>query len=996
MELDRWEHIERLYHAALERGPDAREAFLDEACVGDEDLRREVAGLLACDIPSDSFIQSPAIEIAARAMAAEPLIETSNKTMRSLIAKSQIGAYQLLSPLGRGGMGEVYLALDTRLGRKVAVKFLLAEFTADAERLRRFEQEARAASSLNHPNIITIHEIGKVRTEAGDTHYIVTEYVEGETLRQRLANAPQIGLKLSETIGLAAQIAAALAAAHGAGIIHRDIKPENVMARRDGIVKVLDFGLAKLTEPSSPAVGTQAPTLARNRTDTGVVMGTPRYMAPEQARGEKVDARTDIFSFGVVVYEMLAGRAPFTGATASDCIAAILKEDPPELSETNQKVTPQLEKIVRRCLEKRLEWRFQSASDLCFALETLSTPSGSRQVSQMDTQAAPVVTGNAGSSPVRKHERLAWLSTVAMLLVTLGFVWAYFTRQPLTNDARAMRFSILPPEKSSFSQIALSPDGRHLAFTAASGGNLQLWVRALDATEARALAGTQGARQPFWSPDGRFIGFFADGRLKKIDITGGPVQTLCEVGLALGAAWSRDGVILYGVAGFGLFRIAATGGEVTPVTSIDGPRQEILHLYPTFLPDGRHFLYTIQSGQKETRGVYLGSLDGPLKHRLLDDYTVIKYMAAVSGATAGGDGWLVFGRDDTLLARRFDTNRLDFTGEQFSLSDKVGSDVISSYNSLFSVSDNGVLVFDPSLNRQQRQYRWVDRRGQPINSLDVAAGFSHPWLSHDEKRFIADRFDPQTSTYDLWLCDVSGANHQRSTFDPANDFCPIWSLDGSHIVWASNRNGGVANLYQKAASLAGEETLLLKSDYNNIPTDWSRDSRFIIYYVVDPKTKADVWALPAPGSGEAGAFPVVRTEANEIAGTLSPDGRWLAYASDVSGRYEVYVQSFPGGGGKRQVSTGGGIGPRWRRDGRELFYYSGDGKLMASPVRSGESLEVDESVSLFEFRAGTLLVTFTPYAVTADGQRFLINAVVDTEPNAPLTVVVNWAAVLKK
>ena len=339
MELDRWEQIERLYHAALEREPGARESFLDEACADDEALRREVAGLLACDVPGDSFIQSPAIEIAARAIAAETHIEASSKPMMSHIAGSQIGAYQLLEPLGRGGMGEVYLALDTRLGRKVAVKLLLAEFTTDADRLRRFEQEARAASALNHPNIITIHEIGKTDS----IHYIVTEYVEGETLRQRLASAPQIGMKLSETIGLAAQIAAALAAAHGAGIIHRDIKPENVMVRRDGIVKVLDFGLAKLTKPSSTAVSTQAAIFAGNRTDTGVVMGTPRYMAPEQARGEKVDARTDIFSFGVVVYEMMAGRGPFTRATASDLIAAILKDEPPELSETNQKVTPQLE-----------------------------------------------------------------------------------------------------------------------------------------------------------------------------------------------------------------------------------------------------------------------------------------------------------------------------------------------------------------------------------------------------------------------------------------------------------------------------------------------------------------------------------------------------------------------------------------------------------------------------------------------------------------------------
>src|SRR5574341_1199707 len=482
MEPDRWEQIERLYHAALERGTDARDAFLDEVCAGDEDLRREVAGLLACDIPSDSFIQSPAIEIAARAMAAESLTEASTIAMRRPIAGSQIGAYRLLEPLGRGGMGEVHLALDTRLGRKVAVKLLLAEFTTDAERLRRFEQEARAASALNHPNIITIHEIGKVRTEAGDTHYIVTEYVEGETLRQRLASAPQIRLKLSETIGLAAQIAAALAAAHGAGIIHRDIKPENVMVRRDGIVKVLDFGLAKLTEEragerASGRAGegdpsfSYSPTLPLPLTSVGVVMGTPRYMAPEQARGEKVDARTDIFSLGVVLYEMIAGRAPFTGATANDCIASILKDEPPDLGETNQKVTPQLEKIVRRCLEKNPEQRFQSASDLCFALESLSTSSSSRPESQLDTEAAlPAVAENVGASSVRKRERLAWLMAMVMSLGMLGFAWAYLTRQPITTDARAMRLSILPPEKSSFDQIALSPDGRHLAFTAASGG----------------------------------------------------------------------------------------------------------------------------------------------------------------------------------------------------------------------------------------------------------------------------------------------------------------------------------------------------------------------------------------------------------------------------------------------------------------------------------------------------------------------------------------------
>src|SRR6266542_2764086 len=852
MELDRWKQIERLYHAALECEAEAREAFLDEACAGDEDLRREVAGLLACDVPSDSFIQSPAIEIAARAMAGDQFIDAPTIAMGSPIAGSQIGVYQLLEPLGRGGMGEVHLALDTRLGRKVAVKLLLDEFTTDAERLRRFEQEARAASALNHPNIITVHEIGEIEGR----RFIVTEYVEGETLRQRMASAPQRRIRLSEALEIAAQVAAALQAAHEAGITHRDIKPENVMSRSDGLVKVLDFGLAKLSgaRPSS-----QPSTSESLNTRSGMVMGTASYMSPEQARGEKVDHRTDIFSLGVMLYEMLAGRRPFEGATASDVIAAVLTSEPVSLGEVTPEVPASLCRIVQRCLEKRPGQRFQSAGDLGFALGTLSTPSGSRPESKLDTQAAaPAVTKNVGVPSVRKRERLAWLVAAALLLGMLVLAWAYFTRQSMANDARAMRFSIPPPERSSFSQVAMSPDGRHLAFTAATGGKLQLWVRALDSTKARTLAGTQDARLPFWSPDSRFIGFFADGRLKKIDVSGGPAQTLCEApATPLGGAWSRAGGIIFARTGrSGLLRISATGGEVTQVTTLDTPRQEISHRYPTFLPDGRHFLYCITSGQKETRGVYLGSLDETLKRRLLDDVTVIKYMGAVPGDTTSGAGWLVFGRDGALLARPFDTSRLDFTGEPLSLSDKVGSDVIYLNHPTFSVSDNGVLVFDPSANRQRRQYLWKDRRGQSINSLEVDAGRFQHWLSPDEKRFIADRLDPQTSTYDLWLYDVSGGNAQRFTFNPAIDFNPVWSPDGSHIVWASTRDG-VANLYQKAASGAGEETLLRKSDYPKLPTDWSPDGRFIIYHQTDPKTKWDVWVLPAPGSGEAEPFRVL-------------------------------------------------------------------------------------------------------------------------------------------
>jgi Tol biopolymer transport system component len=684
---------------------------------------------------------------------------------------------------------------------------------------------------------------------------------------------------------------------------------------------------------------------------------------------------------------MLSGRRTFNGESAVEVMNAILKEDPPELGETDAKVSPQLEKIVRRCLEKKPERRFQTASDLTFALEALSTPSNSR----LETPAVETV----NATTLRSGREKWWMGATAVLLLgMLGVVWAYFTRQP-APDARAMKLSILPPEKSSFGQIAVSPDGRYLAFTAATGGNVQLWVRALDSTEDKLLAGTQGATFPFWSPDSRSLGFFADSKLKKIEATGGLVQTLCDVPtVPLGGAWSRAGVILLArLGGTGLLRTSASGGEVTEVTTLDRPRQEIVHRYPTFLPDGQHFLYGINSGRKETRGVYIGSLDGKLKHRLLDVDTNVKYMTAIPDDTANGAGWLLFGRDGALLARPFDARRLDFTGEPFSLSDNLGGDLGYVNHFTFSVSDNGVLVLDPSVKRQRRQYLWKDRRGQTINSLDVDAGIYHHWLSPDEKRFIADRPDPQTSTYDLWLYDISGSNEQRFTSDPASDFNPVWEPNGSRIVWTSDRDA-IPNLYQKAASGAGEETLLLKSEYAKSPSDWSWDGRFIIYRQLDPRTKFDLWVLPANKSDKE--FPVVRTVANEIAGTLSPDGRWLAYASDVSGRFEVWVKSFPDGDSTRQISTGGGNHPRWRRDGRELFYYAGNGKMMAAPVKSGENIEVGKVDSLFEFRAGTLGAIYAPYAMTGDGQRFLINTVVDTEPNAPLTVWVNWTAGVKK
>jgi len=873
MKPERWKQIEQLYHAALEREPGARDAFLAQASAGDEELRREVEELLRYDGAAESFMRDNAFAAAAQELQPEELSQTAPQ----LLPGQHIGSYKILALLGRGGMGVVYRARDERLRRDVAIKVLPASLAHDADRLLRFRQEAQATSALNHPNILTIYDIGAHE----GAPFIVAELLEGAELREQLEHGT---LPLRKALDYAQQITQGLAAAHEKGIVHRDLKPENLFVTKDGRVKILDFGLAKLKPQQVDAADSQAPT-QKKITDPGTVMGTVGYMSPEQVRGQETDHRSDIFAFGVILYEMLSGQRAFRGASAIEVMNAILKEEPPELGETNAKVSPQIEKLVRRCLEKQPERRFQTAYDLGFALEALSTPSNS----QGETPA--VETSRA--TPHRSSREKWWIGATAVLLLgMLGVIWAYLTRQP-TTDARLMKFSILPPANSSFGQIAVSPDGRHLAFTAATGGNVQLWVRPLDSTEAKPLAGTQGAIFPFWSPDSRFIGFFADGKLKKIEFTGGPVQTLCEVlGAAFGSAWSRAGTILFGRGGSELLRISATGGEVTQVTTLDRSRQEASYRYPTFLPDGRHFLYNIQSGQKETRGIYLGSLDGTVKRRLLDEITVIKYMTAVPGDTASGAGWLVFVRDGALLARPFDTSRLDFTGEPFSLSDKVGSDPVRKEYFTFSVSDNGVLVFDPIANRQRSQYHWMDRRDQQIKSLEVVAGSAQHWLSPDEKRFIADRPDPQTGTGDLWLCNVSGGNAQRFTFDPGGDNNPVWAPDGSRIVWTSTRDGRLQNLYQNAASSAGEETLLLKSDHPIFATDWSLDGRFIIYYEVNPKTKRDVWVLPATGSGEAKPFRALGTDANETAGTLSPDGRWLAYASDETGRFEVYVQSF--------------------------------------------------------------------------------------------------------
>jgi len=554
-----------------------------------------------------------------------------------------------------------------------------------------------------------------------------------------------------------------------------------------------------------------------------------------------------------------------------------------------------------------------------------------------------------------------------------------------------MKFSINPPEKSSFEHIAVSPDGQWLAFTAATGARIQLWVRALNSLETRALPGTEGARLPFWSPDSQVIGFFAGGKLKKIEVSGGPAQTVSDGRHPAGGSWNRDGVIILSDLARGLFQVSSSGGALTPLTTPDTERQEASHTNPSFLPDGRHFLYYINSAQKEIRGVYLGSLDGNVKRKLLADKSNAVYAPSMHGP--GETGHLLFVRESALVAQPFDADKLQLASEPTPVAERISEGRPIFTRGDFSVSDNGVLVFDTNVNRETSQLLWVDRAGKQTGSAGVSA--SRPWLSPDEKRFVTDRRSAQTGVFSLWLSDVSGDNATPFTFSQGSDVQPIWSPDGRRIVWYSTRDG-TANLYQKAASGAGQDELLLRSDYFKNAMDWSRDGRFIIYEQLDPKGRWDLWVLPLGGNQQP--FPYLQTQANEGGARFSPDGRWLVYVSDESGQYEVYAQSFPEGGSKRQISTAGGIGPVWRRDGKELFYQAADGKLMSVAVGSGERLEAGSPVALFEFRSGNTagLETVPSYTVTADGKRFLINALVEAQTSASLTVVTNWTAGFKK
>jgi serine/threonine protein kinase/Tol biopolymer transport system component len=881
----------------------------------------------------------------------------------TLPAGTKLGRYEIRSPLGAGGMGEVYRARDEKLNRDVAIKVLPATLSENSDRLHRFEQEAQAAGALNHPNILAVYDVG---THDG-APYVVSELLEGETLRDLLDQRQPATRK---SMDYALQLAHGLAAAHHKGIVHRDIKPDNIFITKDERVKILDFGLAKLAQPTGEDVAQTEIATRKVRTDPGTVMGTVGYMSPEQVRGQAVDHRTDIFSFGAVLYEMLSGRRAFRGDSAIETLNAILKEEPAELANTNANIAPALERVVWHCLEKSPERRFQSASDVAFALESVS---GMTSHPSLQTLA-----GLGPRSSILTRERLIWLGICAILLVaTVALAFAYFSH-PQTSS-HAIRLALATPDKATLpARVTVSPDGLRVAFIANNAdGKRELWVRSLDAVTAQPLAGTDGAVAPFWSPDSRFIGYFANGKLFKVDASAGRPQTLCDVHEDRGGAWNRDGVILFAGAD-GLYRVSAQGGTPTLATKVD-PKEEA-HRWPYFLPDGRHFVFLADAQTIENHHIRLGSLDSQETQILFGAVTRVAYAEP---------GYLLYVNQGALVARPFDADKLKVTGDPTIVAEHVT--VGENHEFDFSVSDNGVLAYQSGST--QLQLVWFDRTGKKLGPVGEPDTYAAVGLSADGRRAALGMLDADGRHSDVWLLDLSRGTKSRLTFDPKSDGAPVWSPDGSRIAFYSVRAGdGHANIFVTSASAAGDDQLLLASDSDDIPTSWSPDGQSILFNRFG-KAHAGVWILPS--SGDRQPKPLLQsTVFDQGAASFSPNGRFVAYTSNESGRFEVYVQSVPPSGDKWTVSSGGGALPLWRSDGKELFYLTEDGKVMSSEIKPGAKFESGVPQQLFETR-----IKFEqdyPYGVAPDGSRFLINTPAEANDPAPMIVVLNWTATLKQ
>jgi eukaryotic-like serine/threonine-protein kinase len=932
-----WGRVKHVFQDALERPPDERLARARDLCGDDGPLLAAVSSLLAAHQEAGSFGERPAEEV-LNTLSAD--FRPDGQNVPALPSGTRLGVYEIQSLLGAGGMGDVYAGRDTRLDRAVAIKVLRPRGGEERTARERFEREARAIASLSHPHICTLHDVGH---EAG-LDFLVMESLHGETLGSRLARGP---MPVEQAIDVAVQIASALDSAHRAGIVHRDLKPANIFLTDDGkaTAKLLDFGLAKAFEPG--AAGQASLTI------DGAILGTVQYMAPEQLEGRPADARSDIYAFGAVMYEMVTGHRSFDGVQPLE----------PSL----------LDNVVRTCLAREPAERWQSVRDLIRPLTWLRD--------------GAVAAGSPRSVGMHRNRvRAVVIAAITLAAVLMAAVVLYRSRQDRVPSAASVSFPVYPPEGTKFlrgsAELAISPDGGRLAFVAiGSDGTNRLWVRDFTVVAPRPLEGTEGAHLPFWSPDGRSIGFFAQGKLKRIDVAGGAAQVLCPSSFndrAVGT-WNRDGTILFSTFDSAILRVPDTGGVPEPVTTLDASRKERFHTRPVFLPDGRRFLFLALSDTPEQSAIYQGSIDSPQVRRVLQ---------ADSGAEISGSYLLHFS-SRSLVARVYDPDRASVTGEAMTIADGIESDSPLRLGGRFAVA-NSVLAYRSA--SPDSHLIWFDRAGARVGTFPTVADYQHPSLSPDEKTLAIEKTDPSTKRHTIWLLDLPRELTSRLVSDPRGAHSPMWSPDGKEIAFSSNRLGAL-DVFKVPAGGNGGDSLVLdsKGAAAVVVTDWSSDGRLLLC-----ERKGDLWTLPldAPGQGT----PIVATSAVERHGRFSPDGRWVAYASNESGRFEVYVRRFPGGDSKWQVSTQGGLQPEWRRDGRELFYLALDGRLRAAAItRADTAFETGSPQPLFDtgIRA-TFVDRRNQYAVTRDAQRFLVNVSAEDEDSAPITVVLNWQARLEQ
>ena len=886
---------------------------------------------------------------------------------------TQLGPYEIQARVGVGGMGEVYRAKDTRLGRIVAIKVLPSDLSRSPERRQRLEREARAISSLSHPNVCTLYDVG----HQDGLDFLVMEYLEGETLEERLRKGP---LPQNQVLRYGVEIADALAKAHRKGVVHRDLKPGNVMLTKSG-AKLLDFGLATVVKQPAPVVVglAELTTETKRLTEAGVILGTWQYMAPEQLEGNETDARTDIFALGTVLYEMTTGRPAFSGKSKASLIAAILTAEPPDITSLQQMAPLALDRVVKKCLEKDPHERWESAADLKSELQWIA-------------ELVPEAGGFPPHIAQRRLQRI-FISIAALAVIALLGAGFWYWKGMRVNPAAVVRFSIPPPENNAFDgDLALSPDGKWLAFAAESGADLQrrIWVRALDSQVARPLPGTENtSNMPFWSPDSMHIGFFADGKLKQIHVTGGIPEDVCNAPSGFSATWNGSGVVLFGLPGKPLQRMDLRNCAIRPATTLDLPKEApisgIIQAHPSFLPDGEHFLFAAKrsSGLQHLFDIYVGALDSEQQQLLIRNGSMPRYVPP---------GHLVFQRDGKLFAMEFDPQRLRTSGEVFPLVDEQVSFRRGSGAAAYSVSQNGVLVYQPQLS-VVNQLQWVNRGGQQTGLLGKPGAYQHARLSLDGKKIAVARLDDLTHSGDIWIYEIARDTWTRFTFRSASGGgVACWSPDGRRIAYGHYPI--LPNLYEKATDSSGSEQTLLHWNTATVPDSWSPDGRYIVYESYDPQTSEDLWILPLFGNRTP--VPFVQTPYKEVAAKISPDGKWLAYESNESGRFEVYVRPFPGPGQKWHVSSGGSAGavngssegPTWGRDGKELFYISAGWKLMAVPVRLRSTFEMGTPHPLFAFPEGF------EYDVAPDAQQFLVTHSNSDKTPPPVNVVLNWTAEL--